>query len=319
MRNFPHYIYGRIMVSVLFITLIALRWTAWWQVSMGQDSFWILPKMLFYLAVAVGIATAIFAWRRTNDHAWRKISLILLLVMAILPLEELWDRIFGPETLNSVLIVWSPPHLLILGSLMAALILILPITRKDESGQSQRLFGGMALAASVDLGFIIAGPFFPTGPFQLIGFWGAGITAFVYAVGVLVANRRVPGFASSTIMAILLVLLTTFAVGGSAVYRIDDITHVNPPAWLVTFALLAPAMINDFMNKKFSFFLRGFVAGALWGAILFGFSSIFFEPQFKYGGDKIIQAVIASGAGGVLAALMLMIFQTEKVIYKYSV
>ncbi|MDP2647969.1 MAG: hypothetical protein Q8P35_01875 [Candidatus Yanofskybacteria bacterium] len=319
MRNFPHYIYGRVMVSVFFVALVALRWTTWWQISMGQDSLWIPPRILFYLAVIAGIATGVSAWRKTNDPTWRKIFLILLLIVAALPFEKLWDHIFGPEALNSVLIVWSPPHLLILGALMAALILVLPVTRKDESGQSQRLFGGLALAASVDLGFIIAWPFLPLGPFQLIGFWGAGVISFIYAVGVLVANRRIPGFASSTIMAILLVLLTTFTVEGYSISSFDSIRYVNPPAWLITFALLMPAIVNDFMSKKFPFLLRGLVAGVVWGTILFGFSSIFLEPQFKYGADKIAQAVIASGVGGALAALMLMIFQTEKVIYKYSV
>lgn len=286
----------------------------------GRDSFWIPPHILLYCAFVMSIATGLYAWWNIKGLAWWRIVLFLSLALIAAPFDEFWRRVFDKENINNVLISWSLPHLILLGSLFLTIFYLIPILRKDENEQARWLFGGLALAGLVDIGFILTIPFFPTGPFQVFGFWGAGIVAFVYCIGILVANRHISGFASSTIMAILLTLLSIFAIEGSnAVLALSPMPYNQVPTWLILFALLIPAIVNDLAGERFSSLLRGLVAGVLWGGILFGFSSIFFASEFKYSFQKGLQATVSSGVGGMLAAIMLIIFQTEKVIYRYSV
>jgi len=82
--------------------------------------------------------------------------------------------------------------------------------------------------------------------------------------------------------------------------------HDHPPNWLVIFSLLVPAVFVDFVSRrKISLWLIGGLVGLLWAGILYGFSSMFFEPQFQYSFMRGLIAVVSGVVGGVVAGIFI--------------
>jgi len=134
-------IHYRFICSSLFAAVVAGTWDAWWHGALGRESFWSPPHVLLYSSVILAIIAGVHGWYRTREKIWRKLATLLVLVPAPAPFDELWHRVFGVENLSSPLIVWSPPHVVLIGSIVGSFLMLLPIIRRDENINAQRLFG----------------------------------------------------------------------------------------------------------------------------------------------------------------------------------
>lgn len=308
MPNFTPRTLVRVITAALFTAIAAVIWDGWWHVALGRDSVWILPHLLLYVSTGTAVGFGVYGWfRNKRAKAFKHLALILLLIPASAPFDELWHRIFGMEALNSVWILWSPPHLVLIAALLGSFLLLLPLLRKDSLG-AQQVFGALAVAGIAQLFVALAAPFLPTGPFALLGFWGAGIVAAALTAGLLLASRLLPGPAPVFLVALALAALHALGVEGDVAPGVIVAPHDHAPSWLVVFSLVVPAVLIDLMRGLPSVML-GSIYGLVWAYILFTFSGLFFAPQFQYpfaaAVVAVISAYIGGGAGWYVSAFIL--------------
>lgn len=291
---------SRFITVALFMAVMAGSWDAWWHIAVGRESFWVPPHLLLYSSVIGAIGGGIYGWYRTGGKTWQRLGLVLLLVPLSAPFDELWHRLFGAENLSSPLIIWSPPHVVLVASLMGSFVLLLPLLREDRDIDAQRLFGSLAFAGILWLLFFLADPFQPTGPWRLIGFWGAGMVAAVFSGVIVAAQRWMPGLAPATIVTGAFMILIAIEFGEKVASEVIIPPHAHPPLWLIAFSHLVPALTVDLVRRS-PLWLRGGLAGILRAAIFYGFASSFYEPQFRYTTENALIAVLSSLIGGLMA------------------
>ncbi len=291
----------RFTASALFTAAGAAAWDTWWHVAVGRDTFWEPPHLLLYAAMLAALAAAAYGWHRSGEAAWRRLAIVLALIPLLAPFDALWHRWFGgAEALSSPLSIWSPPHAAFVVATIGGFSLLLPLIRRDADVSARRLFGGLSFAAVLASLLFLTVPLQPTGPHALMGFWGAGVAAAAFAGVLLIAGRWLPGLGGATLVAALFLLLNTLGPEG---HEANLSAHDHPPAWLVTFSFLVPALLLDLLKRPPDW-LRGAMAGVLWGAILYGLSPRFFRPEFQYGAADALIAIVTSLLGGGFAGIL---------------
>jgi energy-converting hydrogenase Eha subunit A len=290
----------RFIVISLFVGVIAIIWDVWWHGFMGRDTLFEPPHIFLYTFVGAAVIGGAYGWYRMREKVWKRLAIILLIVPASAPFDELWHRLYGVEDLSTPLIIWAPPHLALVSAIVISWILLLPLVNREKDAHARRLFGSIIFAAILISTFGMAAPFQPIGPYHVIGFWGAGVMAAIFAGVLLTAQKWISGIGSATmVIAFFLVVYAIGLEGKNAPPGIIIPPHAHPPAWLIIFSLLVPTGIIDFA-KRLPYWVRGSLIGALWAGILYGFSFMFIEPEFGYGAQAIVIAVGTSVFGGLL-------------------
>lgn len=298
----------RLVVSTLFTAVAAGTWDVWWHGVMGRDSFWEPPHLLLYASVTTAIAAGIYGWRVYRDAVWKRLAGALTLILIAAPFDELWHRIFGIEPVSSPVIVWSPPHLLLIGALVLSFSMLLPLINKEKDVHARRVFGAMAFAGILSLLLFVMAPLQPTGPFALLGFWGAGASAFVMTLVYLLGQRWIEGFGATFSLALVLLALTAIELGeGATAPNVPIVPHDHPPAWLTVSSIILPAIIADALGK-FALPVRGAAIGFFCCALLYGVAWMFFAPEFSYGVEEGAVAIMSGVIGGTLAGTALHLF-----------
>ncbi len=109
----------------LFLATGALYFDGWWHILIGRDTFWIPPHLVLYTAISFTtlgfVLRARDRWkaRQPWDASLKAWGLGVFLIFFAAPFDELWHRIFGRESLESLLIIWSPPHVVAISSSIA--------------------------------------------------------------------------------------------------------------------------------------------------------------------------------------------------------
>lgn len=297
---------ARSIIASLFTTVLAGEWDVWWHVTVGRETFWEPPHLLIYGSVALAIILGIIGFIRTKARVWKRIAGFLIIVPFLAPLDDLWHQLFGVENLTSPLVVWALPHILLIAAVAATLILTLPLLRKEETEEeAKRMFGAMVFAALLNLGLILAIPLNPIGPYHLLGFFGSFLTAFFVSFIFLSSEKWIGGFAPVFLTLAFFFILYLAGVEGREPINLHIISnpHSHIPAWLIVFAYLAPAIFVD-ISRRFRLFFRGMMVGFLWGYVLYGFASAFFEPAMMYGTVQAAEAILSATVGGCLGAIL---------------
>ena len=303
----------RYIVAALFTTVAAGTWDAWWHGALGRESFWSPPHILLYTSVLLAITLGIYGWYRTRERLWRRLAIFLALVPASAPFDELWHRTFGIETPASPIIVWSPPHVILIAAVAGSLLLLLPVLRKDENRDAQRLFGSLIFASTLILFMFLAAPLQPTGPYELIGFWGAGVLAAIF-VGVLLAARTwIPGIGGAVTTALAYITILSISLGERIASGVNVPPHEHAPPWLLVFSIMIPALFID-LFPRLNGWMRGMIAGLMWSLILYGVAWMFFAPRFQYSLVDGMTGIIASAAGGLFAGFTIKPRSTSELI-----
>ncbi|MBI3607936.1 MAG: PD40 domain-containing protein [Nitrospirae bacterium] len=109
----------------LFLATGALYFDGWWHILIGRDTFWIPPHVVLYTAISFTtlgfVLRARDRWkaRQPWDASLKAWGLGVFLIFFAAPFDELWHRIFGRESIESLLIIWSPPHVVAISSSIA--------------------------------------------------------------------------------------------------------------------------------------------------------------------------------------------------------
>ncbi|MBI4134716.1 MAG: hypothetical protein HY471_01220 [Candidatus Sungbacteria bacterium] len=293
----------RLVVLLLAIAVAAGSWDAWWHVAVGRDTFWEPPHLLLYGAAAAAILLSFLSWRRTDSKSWRNLFFILLGIPASAPFDEVWHRMFGVENLSSPLVIWSPPHLVLIFSFLFGLLYgVARLAREDRNSEARDFLGSIGFGAVLWLLYLIFIPFHPLGPYRILGFWGIGAFAFSLAFTLLFVRRLLPGFQNVLIAIFVFILLALmgFAIPSPTVIIPP---HVHPPTWLTVFSFLLSAVVIDVLKGR-PLWLAGFLSGFVWVTTLFAFSGAFFSPEFQYGLSQAVSAVISGSAGALAAGIV---------------
>lgn len=296
----------RLVTVSLFSAVLAGTWDVWWHGALGRESFWSPPHLLLYASVIVAVGTGFYGWWKTKEPSWKWLTIVLFLVPASAPFDELWHRMFGVEPVNSPLIVWSPPHVILALALIGSFLFLFAHLRKDEDAIARHLLQSTALASALSLLLFLASPFEPIGPYHLVGFSGAAIGSGIIALAFLFAQRSMGRFGSAVSVAGIFMLIAAMNFSEKLAPNVNIQPHDHPPGWLMIFSCIVPAIFIDVLRRQ-SVVLRGLLVGGLHAGILYGFSSQFFEPQFQYGTVEMWTAIIASVIAGAAAGSLIVL------------
>ena len=294
---------SRSITAALFTAVIAGTWDVWWHGALGRESFFSPPHLLLYLSVLVAISFGIYGWYITREKLWKRLALFLALVPLSAPFDELWHRAFGIEVASSPLIVWSPPHLMIILSIVGSLLMLLPILKKEEDKATRHLFGALCFASIFNLLLFLTAPLDPIGPYRLLGFWGVGFPAAIFTGTLLAVKRWMPGNGTGILFIAFACVLMSIGSGEQTASSVVVASHAHAPSWLQMFALIIPALAIEFFLKVPQW-IRGALIGFLYSTILYVFAREFIEPAFQYSSTSIYIAIITSIVGGITASFL---------------
>ncbi|MDO8482568.1 MAG: hypothetical protein Q7S86_01985 [bacterium] len=294
---------SRAIAAALFTAVIAGTWDVWWHGALGRESFFSPPHILLYVSVLVAISFGIYGWYKTREKLWKRLGVFLALVPLSAPFDELWHRTFGVEVLSSPLIVWSPPHLMIILSIVGSLFMLLPILKREDDKAIRQLFGALCFAAVFNLLLFLAAPLDPIGPYRLLGFWGVGFAAAIYTGILLSVKKWMPYVGTGILFVAFSCLLMSIGSGEQTASSLVVAPHAHAPGWLQMFALIIPALVIEFLLQVPQW-IRGALIGFLYSAILYVFAREFIEPAFQYSSSSIYIAIITSIVGGVAVSFI---------------
>lgn len=291
----------KIVAFFLCSATTALVWDGWWHVAVGRETFWEPPHLLLYISVMVAVGASAYEWYVRRERVWKRIALVALAIPLSAPFDDAWHRFFGVENLNTVLIVWSPPHLVLFGALIASMVMVLPLLKKEPE-KTQWIFDSYIFAAILAVLMGIAAPLFPFAPYHLLGFWGAGFISAVIVGTLLAASKWIGNYGASMTALFLVALYFLYSAA-----KPGGIVQIPPyqaePPFATFFYSVVPGIFIDTMRKQNRIVL-GTVGGLLHGVVLYGVTSQFLQPQFQYGTGDMLAAILSSVIGGALAGLI---------------
>ncbi len=299
-----HSLLIRLITTALFSAVLAGTWDVWWHGALGRESFWSPPHFLLYASVIVAIATGFYGWWKTKEQSMKWLAIVLFLVPASAPFDEVWHQIFGVEPINSPLIVWSPPHVILILALVGSFFFLFHHLQKDKDIVAQHILQSVALASALSLLLFLASPLEPIGPYHLIGFAGAAVGSGIIAFFFLLSQQWMGRFGSAISVAGIFMLFAAMNFGEKVAPNLPIQPHDHTPGWLMIFSCFVPAIVIDLLREQ-SAIIRGLIVGTLHSVILYGFTSQFFEPQFQYGTTDKWTAIVASLIAGMLAGFLI--------------
>lgn len=295
-------ILARIVLVSLCAGITALMWDAWWHVAVGRDTFWEPPHFMLYISVMVAVLLSIYGWYMRRGKTWRNLAIATALVPLSAPFDNAWHNFFGVENLSTIWIVWSPPHLVLFGTLIAGLFMALSVLRQD-SESARLLLGSYAWGCILALSAIVAAPFYPFGPYHIWGFTGASVLAAIL-VGILLFASKYNIFGATFAGMIFISLYFLHAASSVASWVVIPL-FINPPPFTIFFSVIAPALLID--SKAVPWWTEGALAGLLYGILLFGFTSGFLPAIFQYTSSDALAAIVSCIVGGFFAGVLVKI------------
>ncbi len=298
---------ARIIAVLLYCAVWAGAWDIWWHGAIGRESFWIPPHLMLYCSVFGAVSLGIFTWwqERHGSEAfiWRRLAGALSIVLLAAPFDELWHQVFGREVFTTPLIIWSPPHLMIVFGLLASFLTVLPFLLADEE-EPKRLFVPMVFGGIYHIFAYFVIPFDPRGSFHVVGFAGAFFGAMVLAYSLSFARDKLKGFGVAFLTMVFFLIPLAVRFSDKVAPGTGVLPYERAPAFLEIFALFIPALMADFFWGKYSKITLGALAGFFYAAILHGFASTFLPLEYQYGASEIAVAVAAGTLGGVAGAFL---------------
>jgi len=294
---------ARAVAATVWIGMLAGNWDAWYHRTLGRLSSWEPPHLLLYATAGLAIICAVYGRLKFGTRGWKRLSLALGAMTLSAPLDAMWHELFGVETTASPLIVWSPPHVFYIVSMIVASVFTLSLIREDRDEHARFWFGCMLWSSVLNPLFFLAGPLIPAGPFALLGFWGAAVPAAIFAAVLLLAQRW-SGKALTAVSVTLFFLVLGLMTAGEKISPISGYpAHSFPPVWLVIFSMLLPAAYLD-LSGRLPAWLRGAGAGFLMTAVMYVWGASSFDPPLLQTAKDAVVGVLAGTFGGLLAGAL---------------
>lgn len=293
--------------TCLSVAALAGSWDVWWHMVVVRDTFFEPPHVLLYGSAGMGILAGIYGWYVFRNKKWAHLATILSIIPLGAPFDDWWHIIFGVENLASPLIVWSPPHLILIIGLGGAFIMLLQLIKEDRDIILHEFFISLIFAALIGLGYFLVGPLQPFENQHLWGFWGAGGTAFVISFLTLWAQKDFLSPLTATHVAMIFTLFALTNIHASVSPRLIIQSHPHLPNWIYIFSFVFPAVVIDLIQKK-ALIVKGTVIAVLYGGVFYGASYYFVEYPFQFSVLDTSVAIISCLLGGLLAGFGAKLF-----------
>jgi len=227
------------------VIIIAINFDGFWHVSMGRDSLFIPPHLIFYS----GLVFLFILLYKSKGSVPKITWLLAALVVIAGPFDDWWHTNFGVEQITNILIVWSPPHLMVELSLIALFVIVL----KKLIIQNAKFSLTLQWAAISTLVLITLMPFNLLSPYQVLGEFGGLVNIFV--VGLLVFTylelRQSYLF---PLLAVMLVLSIPLYLQEGPITDFEKFHEHLPIITLVVLFLIPPAVVDIFCARKSNLF-----------------------------------------------------------------
>lgn len=302
---------ARFLAFALFSTVLAGTWDVWWHGAIGRDSFWEPPHIFLYASIVISILSGVYGWYSFREVIWKRVGIALSAILVSAPVDEFWHRTFGVENASSALIIWSPPHLILVFTIAVSFFMLLPILRRDEDVIMRFALLVMSFAGALTLLLFPAVPLEPIGFHQLLGFWGAGIIIAIVAAVLAFGQAYVRAPITAFGISIFFLVLNSVAMVGEnpAVQGVPEHGHI--PFWLSNFSFLAGAALLDLFR---GFAWRGALFGLVAGGLFYGFGAGFMEPQFAYSQSDALIGIVSSVLGGAAGVMLVRLFESKRIL-----
>jgi len=265
---------------------------------------------MLYTAVMIGVLFSLYGWYLKREKVWRNLAIAAALVPLSAPFDDAWHRWFGVENLSTIWIVWSPPHLLLFSTLVAGILLALPLLKRRPE-PVHLLLGSYAWGCILAISAVTVAPLYPFGPYHILGFTGAGVHASLLVLILLFAGRW-SGMLGATFASVVFISLYFLHAAAVPAWWVKIPSFINPPPFTIFFSMIAPALIVDL--KKTPWLVTGALAGFAYGMLLYGFTSLFLSSEFQYTNQEMAIAIFSSVIGGFVAGVLVHIY--EKLVTK---
>lgn len=294
----------RLICSLLLLASVGGSWDVWWHLSIGRESFWSAPHLVLYTGVAGAVFFGLWGYYKTRERVWRNLALVLILIPLSAPFDEFWHRWYGVEKNDSIWIIWSPPHVLLVLAIAVSYFVLLKFIKRDSDKSAQLLFGSISLSGILGSLIFLTGPVLPLDAHHVLGFYGAGFFVFVYVLALLYSQDYFTGVARAIFPAIFFTTLISTNYHSVINPNLVMQVHPHPPQWIYVFAFLIPAFCIDIIKSQPAW-IKGIIAGFLYGLIFYGTSNMFIESKFVYSTQNLKIAVGSSIIAGLLAGLLI--------------
>lgn len=239
----------RIGLLLLACTTLSVSFDLWWHEVFGRTSFHIPPHILLYSFSALTILFSWYAWFRFKTIHWERLALLMFLLPFSAPFDDMWHRIFGPE--GGVLVVWSPPHIVLALMFIAAWVFILKLVRRTETdAEARKLLSLFSLGLlSVNILFLLV-PVSPFSHYHLLGPYGLILIIFLNVLFVVYAKRTF-GFGAATLFSLFTLLPVLYAFAESSSPSLPFF-----PVWLKVTPVLLAALVLDSLPADRDVFMQ---------------------------------------------------------------
>ncbi|HYC79708.1 MAG TPA: hypothetical protein VEC17_01630 [Candidatus Binatia bacterium] len=293
----------RILEIIAFFAamgIFGIHLDGFWHLTKGRETFFSLPHLFVYLG-AIGVVWFSYkGYRLTKDRVWKWLFAVSALIPIGAPIDEIWHRVVGKETIESVLILWSPPHLLFLFAGLFGLMILTLIIRGEKSYKKRDVLGSIVLGLFLALLLLTIEPIAPFGPHQILGTSGIGIWFACLFFTLQLSKKLFPTFSAS--ITGLVALVPQLMVYNSSLYLNPQDAFFHMPVWLEVFMFMAPATLIDFLPHEMDNMIKGSLLGI--GMALFYYIGISSIPNNPYVFADIWISVITMGIGGIIAGLV---------------
>ncbi len=227
------------------IIIAAINFDGFWHVSIGRDSVFIPPHLILYSGL---VFLFIFLYK-TKGSVPKITWLLAALVVIAGPFDDWWHNNFGVEAINNILIVWSPPHLMVELSLIGLFVIVL----QKLVIQNAKFSLTLQWAAISSLVLITLMPLDLLSPYQVLGLFGGLVNIFVIGLLVYTYFELKRSYLFPLLAVMFLLSLPLYLQEGP----VTDFEKFHEHLPLITLAVisLAPAAIVDiFCARKSNLF-----------------------------------------------------------------
>lgn len=308
------------------LSVAGFHFDGWFHAVVGRDEFWIPPHIIIFIAQLFHLLTAGFLVYRVKEAlmntAVKRYFFIQSIFFLGFAFDEAWHLVIGLETIDTPLVFWGPPHMIIAFCLLATPFFLQGILARIFTGTTRQMLTTLTFSTLLAFVTFYFQPLWPLGPFRVLGAYGE-IVIMVLVAFVFFWGRLLLRFALSGVFLTLLALslMEIMSWGSFAdVPRIHELFGAPAyPYWLTFFSFLAGAIAVDALSLMGVTRLP--VLGFAWAAVqslLYYVGAMFwvaFSPGGVYRGWEYFPGVILSGreipllvllavAGGIMGAFI---------------
>ena len=246
------------------IIIAAINLDGFWHVSIGRDSLFIPPHLILYSGLVF-----LFVFLYKTKGSVPKITWLLAALVVIAgPFDDWWHTNFGVEAINNILIVWSPPHLMVELSLIGLFVIVL----QKLVIQNAKFSLTLQWAAISSLVLITLMPLDLLSPYQVLGVFGGLINIFVIGLLVYTYFELRRSYLFPLLVVMFLLSIPLYLQEGPVTDF--EMFHEHLPLITMAVIFLGPAAIVDIFCStksnlfKTTLFLFAFVGIYLGGHVI---------------------------------------------------